>query len=67
MAKQLQVTIDDGPEPVAAALTPILDELARRSQAAAFFNLGQEMRTSPAATNRSATKGTSWAITRGTT
>ena len=29
MAKHLQVTIDDGPDPVASALTPILDELAK--------------------------------------
>jgi peptidoglycan/xylan/chitin deacetylase (PgdA/CDA1 family) len=39
MAKQLQLTFDDGPEPVASALTPILAEVARRKIVAAFFNL----------------------------
>jgi peptidoglycan/xylan/chitin deacetylase (PgdA/CDA1 family) len=50
MAKRLQITIDDGPEPVAAALTPILAEVHRRGVMAVFFNLGQEVHSDPAAT-----------------
>lgn len=57
MPKQLQLTFDDGPEPVPAALTPILDELARRARVAAFFNLGQEVRSSPEATRTILQKG----------
>lgn len=57
MAKQLQVTLDDGPDPVQTALTPILDELARRGIVAAFFNLGQEVHADPAATRTIVTKG----------
>jgi peptidoglycan/xylan/chitin deacetylase (PgdA/CDA1 family) len=49
VGKNLQITLDDGPEPVAAALTPILAELALRRVVAAFFNLGQEVHSSPAA------------------
>lgn len=56
-AKQLQITIDDGPEPVPSALTPILTELARRGIVAAFFNLGQEVKTSPEATRTIKGKG----------
>jgi peptidoglycan/xylan/chitin deacetylase (PgdA/CDA1 family) len=39
----LQITIDDGPLPVKAALVPILGELSRRKVVAAFFNLGKEV------------------------
>jgi peptidoglycan/xylan/chitin deacetylase (PgdA/CDA1 family) len=49
-AKQLQLTFDDGPEPVSGALNPILDELARRGRVAAFFVLGQEVKSSQEAT-----------------
>ncbi len=45
----LQLTIDDGPEPVKGALIPILDELDKRHVVAAFFVIGSE-----AATSRSA-------------
>ena len=48
----LQVTIDDGPEPVASALDEILAELNRRSLVGAFFNLGQEVKSSPSATKK---------------
>jgi peptidoglycan/xylan/chitin deacetylase (PgdA/CDA1 family) len=41
MAKQLQLTFDDGPEPV-ASLNTILDELKARKVSAAFFLLGKE-------------------------
>jgi peptidoglycan-N-acetylglucosamine deacetylase len=47
---ELQITIDDGPEPVRTALNPILDELAARSLVAAFFNLGEEVKANPGAT-----------------
>lgn len=57
MSKQLQITVDDGPEPVSSALTPILDELARRSLRGAFFNLGQEVRSDPGATRTILSKG----------
>ncbi|MGY1642005.1 polysaccharide deacetylase family protein [Geodermatophilus sp. SYSU D00703] len=49
-AKLLQVTIDDGPDPVASALTPILAELRRRSLIGAFFVIGQEVEGNPGAT-----------------
>jgi peptidoglycan/xylan/chitin deacetylase (PgdA/CDA1 family) len=48
-AKRLQLTFDDGPEPVDLALIPILAELSRRELVAAFFNLGQEVKSSRAA------------------
>ena len=57
MAKDIQLTFDDGPEPVASALTPILDELARRRRVAAFFNLGTEVHSSPEATRTILSKG----------
>jgi peptidoglycan-N-acetylglucosamine deacetylase len=41
---RLQVTVDDGPLPVRAALKPILIQLAARGLRAAFFNLGDEVR-----------------------
>jgi peptidoglycan-N-acetylglucosamine deacetylase len=51
LTKQLQITIDDGPQPVAAALTPILVELGNRSLRGAFFVLGQEVKAeAPAVT-----------------
>lgn len=37
----LQITIDDGPEPAASALTSILAELKKRGVKAAFFVLGR--------------------------
>ena len=43
----LQITIDDGPEPVDKGLNPILAELEKRKVVAAFFCIGQEMKTSP--------------------
>ena len=57
IAKRLQLTFDDGPEPVGYALNPILDELARRGRVAAFFNLGQEVKSSRAAAKRIVHKG----------
>jgi len=51
MAK-LQVTVDDGPEPIASALDVILAELKTRGISGAFFNLGQEVQTSPVATKK---------------
>ncbi len=57
MGKNLQITIDDGPEPVAAALLPILDELTRRGRVAAFFNLGNEVHSNPAAANTIRSRG----------
>jgi len=57
MSKQLQITLDDGPDPVASALTPILAELARRRIVAAFFNLGQEVHDDPSATRAIAAPG----------
>jgi peptidoglycan/xylan/chitin deacetylase (PgdA/CDA1 family) len=56
-AKRLQLTFDDGPEPVGDALNPILDELARRGRVAAFFNLGQEVKSSRAAAKTIVRKG----------
>jgi len=43
----LQVTIDDGPEPVATALEPLLDVLDDLGVVAAFFVVGQEVRRRP--------------------
>jgi len=34
---ELQITIDDGPEPVRTALNPMLDELTARSLVAEFL------------------------------
>lgn len=47
---ELQITIDDGPEPVHTALDPLLNELASRKLVAAFFVLGQEVKSAPGAT-----------------
>jgi peptidoglycan-N-acetylglucosamine deacetylase len=52
----LQITIDDGPEPE-DALNSLLDELAARSLVAAFFNLGQEVKSNPSATQTIKRKG----------
>ena len=52
MSKRLQITIDDGPEPVESALDLMLEEIARRSVRAAFFNIGQEVQSNPAATKK---------------
>jgi peptidoglycan/xylan/chitin deacetylase (PgdA/CDA1 family) len=49
---QLQITIDDGPQPVAQALDPILAELANRHVHGAFFCLGQEVQADPAASRK---------------
>jgi peptidoglycan/xylan/chitin deacetylase (PgdA/CDA1 family) len=54
---ELQITIDDGPEPVRTALNPILDELAARALVTAFFNLGEEVKASPGATQTILRKG----------
>jgi len=40
---KLQLTIDDGPQPVRGALEPILNEIDRWSVKAAFFVLGEEV------------------------
>ncbi len=53
----LQITIDDGPEPVASALTPILTELKKRGVVAAFFVLGQEVHANGGATKAIAAAG----------
>lgn len=50
MARKLQLTFDDGPDPVAGALVPILEEVERRGVVAAFFVLGQEVKANPAGT-----------------
>lgn len=50
MAK-LQLTFDDGPEPV-ADLDKILAELKSRSIIGVFFNLGAEIRSSPSAARK---------------
>jgi peptidoglycan-N-acetylglucosamine deacetylase len=52
----LQITIDDGPEPE-DALNSLLAELDARSLVAAFFNLGQEVNSSPGATQTINRKG----------
>jgi peptidoglycan/xylan/chitin deacetylase (PgdA/CDA1 family) len=41
--RNLQLTIDDGPAPVLAALRPILAEIATRKVVAAFFVIGEEV------------------------
>jgi len=48
----LQITIDDGPEPVKQVLDEMLLELGRRRVVAAFFVLGEEVHTSPEAAGR---------------
>ncbi|MEY8197748.1 MAG: polysaccharide deacetylase family protein [Colwellia sp.] len=52
MTKKLQITVDDGPEPVATALDGILAEIKTRNITAAFFNLGQEVQSNPSATKK---------------
>ena len=47
---QLQLTFDDGPQPVATALDSILSQLVVRNKRAAFFVLGQEVHADPQAT-----------------
>lgn len=54
---QLQITIDDGPEPVATVLEPLLDELDEVGVSAAFFVLGQEVQREPAATAEIVARG----------
>ena len=53
----LQITLDDGPQPVGNALTPILAELGRRGVVAAFFNLGEEVAADAAAARSILQKG----------
>ena len=53
---ELQVTIDDGPEPE-SALNPMLDELEARSLVAAFFNLGDGVKANAGATQSILRKG----------
>jgi peptidoglycan/xylan/chitin deacetylase (PgdA/CDA1 family) len=53
----LQITIDDGPEPVATALEPILDQLDELEVVAAFFVVGKEVRRSPDAAARICSRG----------
>lgn len=57
MGKNLQITVDDGPEPVATALDPILAEIGTRHVKAAFFVLGKEVHSDPAATKKILDKG----------
>ena len=57
MSKNLQITVDDGPDPVASGLDGILAEIKSRGVKAAFFNLGQEVKTSPAATKKISDEG----------
>jgi peptidoglycan/xylan/chitin deacetylase (PgdA/CDA1 family) len=47
--RSLQLTFDDGPEPVKSALNPILKEVKARGVGAAFFVLGEEVKTSRSA------------------
>ena len=47
---RLQITIDDGPQPVASALNALLSELHRRNVKGAFFVIGQEVHADPQAT-----------------
>jgi peptidoglycan/xylan/chitin deacetylase (PgdA/CDA1 family) len=47
--RTLQLTFDDGPEPVKSALTPILKEVKARGVVAAFFVIGEEVKTSRSA------------------
>jgi peptidoglycan/xylan/chitin deacetylase (PgdA/CDA1 family) len=44
--RHLQLTFDDGPQPVTSALTPILKEVEARGVVAAFFVLGEQVATS---------------------
>ncbi|HEY5706729.1 MAG TPA: polysaccharide deacetylase family protein [Terrimicrobiaceae bacterium] len=53
----LQITIDDGPEPVPTALNPMLAELEALSIVAAFFNLGEEVKANPVAAQTILRKG----------
>jgi peptidoglycan/xylan/chitin deacetylase (PgdA/CDA1 family) len=53
----LQITVDDGPQPVRDALAPILAELARRKVVAAFFNIGDGVKRAPAAAVSIGAKG----------
>lgn len=46
----VQITVDDGPEPVEGALDAILAELKTRKVKAAFFILGKEVKSNPEAT-----------------
>jgi peptidoglycan/xylan/chitin deacetylase (PgdA/CDA1 family) len=41
--RALQLTFDDGPDPVHSALTPILKEIKNRGVIAAFFVIGEEV------------------------
>ena len=43
--KQLQLTFDDGPDPVASALRPILGHVATLGVKAGFFVIGEEVKT----------------------
>jgi peptidoglycan/xylan/chitin deacetylase (PgdA/CDA1 family) len=47
--RMLQLTFDDGPEPVKSALDPILKEVKARGVTAAFFVIGEEVKTSRSA------------------
>lgn len=47
--RHLQLTFDDGPNPVKSALSPILAELATRKIKGAFFLIGEEVKTSRSA------------------
>lgn len=53
----LQITIDDGPEPVSTALDPLLTELDALGAVAAFFVLGQEVARNPEAAVRICGRG----------
>jgi peptidoglycan/xylan/chitin deacetylase (PgdA/CDA1 family) len=44
--RNMQLTFDDGPEPVKSALDPILAELEKRKVKAGFFVLGEEVKMS---------------------
>lgn len=55
--KVLQITVDDGPQPVATALDGILAEIANRGVKAAFFVLGQEVEADAAGTQKIVDKG----------
>lgn len=50
--RALQLTFDDGPDPVTSALDPILTEVATRGVVAAFFVIGDEVRTTHSAITR---------------
>jgi peptidoglycan/xylan/chitin deacetylase (PgdA/CDA1 family) len=50
--RTLQLTFDDGPDPVKSALDPILKEVAARKVKAAFFVLGNEVPTNHSAIAR---------------